>query len=236
MDLSTILMRTLFTYFFILLLLRLMGKRELGKLSVFDVVISIMLAEMAALAIEEVDKPALTFYLPMALIAILEIGFAYISLKSKRFRDFVDGSADMIIENGEIREDAMKRNLMTMDDLMVHLRQSKIKNLADVEFAILEPTGKVSVFPKLEKETVTRGDMGLPKPRQVSPVNYTGLPIPLILDGKIRDEALQRIGQNKFWLKKEIRKHGIKDVRDISFCSIDERGIMFIDKKDKSPV
>nr|WP_206768005.1 DUF421 domain-containing protein [Brevibacillus formosus] len=228
-----VLLRTLFSYFFLLILVRLMGKRELGKLSVFDVVISIMLAEMAALAIEDVDKPALRFYLPMLLIALLEVVFAYVSLKSKKFRDTVDGSADLIIENGQIREHAMRRNRLNMDDLMVHLRQKDVKNIADVEFALLEPTGQMSVFLKEQKDKVTREDLSLMKKQQVGPVSYRGLPIPLILDGKVRTEALNKIGQNELWLKREIRKYGIKDIREVSFCSVDERGIMYLDKKDK---
>ncbi|MGZ0052758.1 DUF421 domain-containing protein [Brevibacillus gelatini] len=232
-EISTVLLRTLFSYLFLLILLRMMGKRELGKLSVFDVVISIMLAEMAAMAIEDVEKPGLQFYLPMLLIALLEIVMAYISLKSKKFRDVVDGSADMIIENGEIREQAMRRNRLNMDDLLVHLRQKNVKNIADVEYAMMEPTGQMSVFLKQDKEPLTRGDIGLPKEKPVSPVSYKGLPIPLILDGKVRQEALQKIGQNQLWLKREIRKYGIKDIREVSFCSIDEQGIIYIDKKDK---
>ncbi|XVN72115.1 DUF421 domain-containing protein [Brevibacillus gelatini] len=232
-EISMVLLRTLFSYFFLLILLRMMGKRELGKLSVFDVVISIMLAEMAAMAIEDVEKPGLQFYLPMLLIALLEIVMAYISLKSKKFRDVVDGSADMIIENGEIREQAMRRNRLNMDDLLVHLRQKNVKNIADVEYAMMEPTGQMSVFLKQDKEPLTRGDLGLPKEKPVSPVSYKGLPIPLILDGKVRQEALQKIGQNQLWLKREIRKYGIKDIREVSFCSIDEQGIIYIDKKDK---
>nr|WP_217366956.1 DUF421 domain-containing protein [Brevibacillus sp. AF8] len=228
-----VLLRTLFSYFFLLILVRLMGKRELGKLSVFDVVISIMLAEMAALAIEDVDKPALRFYLPMLLIALLEVAFAYLSLKSKKFRDTVDGSADLIIENGQIREHAMRRNRLNMDDLMVHLRQKDVKNIADVEFALLEPTGQMSVFLKEQKEKVSREDLALMEKPQVGLVSYKGLPIPLILDGKVRTEALNKIGQNELWLKREIRKYGIKDIREVSFCSIDERGIMYLDKKDK---
>lgn len=233
MELITILMRTLFTYFFLLVLLRLMGKRELGKLSVFDVVISIILAELATLGIENVEKPAMHFLLPMLLIALLEVGAALLSLKSKKFRDVVDGSADMIIENGEIREDAMKRNRMNLDDLMVHLRQKSIKNLADVEFALLEPTGQMSVFPKRDKEPLTRGDLHAPATQpQSTGVAFTGMPIPLVMDGEIRQEALRKVGKNTFWLKQELRKHGIKDVRQVTFCSIDNRGILFIDKKD----
>jgi uncharacterized membrane protein YcaP (DUF421 family) len=233
MELVTILMRTVFTYFFILVLLRLMGKRELGKLSVFDVVISIMLAEMAVLAIDNVDQEAIKFYVPMALIALLEIAMSFLSMKSKKIRDLVDGSADVIIENGQIREEAMRRNRLNLDDLMVHLRQKNISNIAEVEFAVLEPTGQMSVFPKQELHPVTRKDLGFPNPQPVVPLSYSGLPIPLILDGKVRDEALKKIGQNQLWLKREIRKYGIKDIRDVSFCSIDDRGIMYLDKKDK---
>ncbi|MGG4497838.1 DUF421 domain-containing protein [Brevibacillus reuszeri] len=232
-GLSTALLRTLFSYFFLLIIMRMMGKRELGKLSVFDVVISIMLAEMAAMAIEDVDKPAILYYIPMLLIGLLEIGLAYFALKSKKFRDVVAGSADLIIENGEIREHAMRRNRLNMDDLMVHLRQKNVKNIADVEFAVMEPTGQMSVFLKQPKDTVKREDMEIPESKSVGPVFFKGLPIPLILDGKVRDEALKKIGQNELWLKREIRKYGIKDVRDVSFCSIDDRGIMYLDKKDK---
>lgn len=235
-DLTTALLRTLFSYFFLLVLLRFMGKRELGKLSVFDVVISIMLAEMAVLAIEEIEKPASLFYIPMMLIGVLEIIMAYISLKSKKVRDVVDGSADVIIENGEIREGAMRRNRLNMDDLMVHLRQKNVKNIADVEFAVLEPTGQMSVFLKERKDPVTREDLGIYERESFAPVSYKGLPIPLILDGKVRMEALQKIGQNELWLKREIRKYGIKDIREVSFCSIDERGIIYLDKKDKAPL
>ncbi|MGD8188861.1 DUF421 domain-containing protein [Brevibacillus ginsengisoli] len=208
-------MRTLFTYFFILILHRLMGKRELGKMSVFDVVISIMLAEMAVLVIVDVNRPAILFYLPMMLIAGLEIVMAFLSLKSKKIRDWIDGQPEMIMENGEIRDEAMRRNRLSMDDLLLKLRQKDVKSLADVEFAILETNGELSVFPKEQKLT-------------------TGLSVPLIIDGEIREEALQRIGQNKFWLKKEIRKYGVKSAKEVSFCSIDSRGIMFIDKKDPS--
>ncbi|WP_411503999.1 DUF421 domain-containing protein [Brevibacillus centrosporus] len=235
-DMTTALLRTLFSYFFLLLMLRVMGKRELGKLSVFDVVISIMLAEMAVLAIEEIEKPAILFYIPMLLIGLLEFLMAYISLKSKKVRDVVDGSADLIIENGEIREAAMKRNRLNMDDLMVHLRQKNVKNIADVEFALLEPTGQMSVFLKERKDPVTREDLGLFEREPVGPVSYKGLPIPLILDGRIRKEALNKIGQNELWLKREIRKYGIRDIRDVSFCSIDEHGIIYLDKKDKPPL
>jgi len=97
----------------------------------------------------------------------------------------------------------------------------------------LEPTGQMSVFLKEQKEKVTREDLALMKKLQVGPVSYKGLPIPLILDGRVRTEALSKIGQNELWLKREIRKYGIKDIREVSFCSIDERGIMYLDKKDK---
>lgn len=229
MELTTILMRTLFTYFFLLLIMRMLGKRELAKMSVFDVVISILLAEMAVLAIEEVKKPALYYYLPMLLIALLEIGFSYLFLKSKKFRDLLDGTADMIIENGEIREEAMKKNRMNYDDLIIQLRQKNVNNLADVEFAILEPTGELSVFPK--KEESGKNSSG-EEPIDTLPF-YQGLPVPLIVDGVVREDGLKKIGRNQFWLHSEIRKRGIRHFKDVSFCSVDEKGVLYVDKKDK---
>jgi len=232
-DLKTILLRTVLSYFILLLLMRLMGKRELGKLSVFDVVISIMLAEMAVLSIEDVKRPAIQFYLPMFLIGLMEIVAAFISMKSKKVRDIVEGTADLIIENGEIREQALRRNRLNLDDLLVHLRQKNVKNIADVEFAVLEPTGQMSVFLKPEKDFVTKSDLNVQPEPPARSVAYKGLPIPLIMDGKVRQEALKKIGQNELWLKREIRKHGIKDIRDVSFCSLDEHGVLYLDKVDK---
>lgn len=233
MELKTIMLRTLFTYFFILILLRLMGKRELAKMSVFDVVISIMLAEMAVLAIEDVEKPAYFFYLPMAGIGFLEIVMAILTLKSRRVRQWVEGSPTVLIENGQIREQALKENRINLDDLLIQLRQKNISHLADVEFAILEPTGELSVFPKREKQPVTKEDLHIAADSAVFPVRYDGLPLPLIMDGKVREDNLQRIGQNTFWLKKEIRKRGIREFREVFFCSIDSQGRLHIDKKDQ---
>ncbi len=233
MELMTILLRTLFTYFFMLLLLRLMGKRELAKMSVFDVVISIMLAEMAVLAIEDVEKPAYYFYLPMIGIGLLEIGMAFLSLKSRRMRTWIEGSPSVLIENGQIREQALRQNRINLDDLLIQLRQKNISHLADVEFAILEPTGELSVFPKREKQPVTKEELGVTAARPTVPVAHDGLPLPLIMDGKVQEDNLARIGQNTFWLKKEIRKQGIREFKEVFFCSIDSQGRLYIDKKDK---
>lgn len=231
MDMMTVITRTLFTYFFLLFLLRIMGKRELGKMSVFDVVISIMLAEMAVLAIEQVDKQAIMFYTPMLMIALLEITFSFLSLKSKKVRSMFDGKADLLIENGQIREEALKRNRVNLDDLLFKLRDKNVMNISDVEFAVLETTGEVTVKVKPEKMPVTREDLGISTSSSSFP--YKGLPLPLILDGEIREEALKKIGRNKLWLKQEIRKRGFKSTKEISLCSIDSNGQLYIDQKDR---
>ncbi|TPG84146.1 DUF421 domain-containing protein [Brevibacillus laterosporus] len=233
MELVTILMRTLFSYFFLLLIMRLMGKRELGQMSLFDVVISIMLAEMAVLAIDQVNKPLMHMFSPMILIMLLEIGMAYLFMKSKKIRQFVNGEADVLIANGEIREEALRKNRLNLDDLLIHLRQENIKNLADVEFAILETTGKVSVFTKPEKSTVTLEDLGLKvkQPQKSSSGVKVGFPIPLIMDGEVQTDALNKIGKNILWLKQELKKLRIRHANEVMFCSIDEQGKFFINKK-----
>ncbi|MCR8962137.1 DUF421 domain-containing protein [Brevibacillus laterosporus] len=232
MELLTILMRTLFSYFFLLLIMRLMGKRELGQMSLFDVVISIMLAEMAVLAIDQVEKPLLHMFSPMILIMLLEIGMAYLFMKSKKIRNFVNGEADVLIANGEIREEALKKNRLNLDDLLIHLRQENVKNLADVEFAILETTGKVSVFTKPEKSPVTLQDLGLQekKPKKSLTGVTVNFPIPLIMDGEVQTDAVEKIGKNIFWLKQELKKQGYRHTNEIMFCSIDEQGKLFVNK------
>jgi uncharacterized membrane protein YcaP (DUF421 family) len=212
-----ILLRTVFLYLFILTTFRLMGKREIGELSVLDLVVFIMLAEIASLAIEDTNKSLLNSILPMVGLVGMQILFAIISLKSKRFRDLIDGRPTIIINKGKIDEVAMKKQRYNFDDLLVQLREKDIRSISDVDFAILETSGKLSVFKKEPqgKEHTSQGELTLP----------------LIIDGNIQEENLERINKTISWLKQELKKKGAPDIRKISFCSY-EQGEFFIDKID----
>lgn len=214
-----ILLRTLFLYLLILLIFRLMGKREIGELSILDLVVYIMIAEMASLAIENTKDPLINTLLPIIILVIIQITLAMLSLKSKRFRDLVDGKPTVIINNGKIDERAMKAQRYNFDDLLLQLREKDVGNIADVEFAILEPSGKLSIFQKNQG-----GQDG-------SQQEDGNLALPLIIDGEIQEDNLKLINKTKKWLLEQLDKKGHSNPKAISFCSY-QNGRFFVDMID----
>lgn len=207
-----IIFRTIFLYGLISVIYRLMGKREIGELSVLDVVVSIMLAELAVTALEETESSLFKNVLPMLILLFLQVSLAYISLKSKRFRDIVDGQPTIIINKGKIDEAAMKRQNYNFDDLILQLRDKDIALISDVEIAILESSGHLSVFTKKDAKN--------------------GVTLPLILDGQIQYQHLKNIEKTDQWLLKELEERGYHSIEEISFCSF-EAGRFYIDIKNE---
>jgi len=231
MELLTIFMRTVFIYFTVFIVMRIMGKREIGKLSVFDLVISIMIAEIAVFVIEDIKRPLAEGLVPIVTLVAIQIGIAFVSLKNRTIRQWFDGPPSIIIEKGKINRDEMRKQRYNLDDLMIQLRQNNVTNVADVEFAILETTGKLTVLRKDDSEAAAEkpGELGdLPDKPQF---RYEGLPLPLIMDGKVQDDNLQKIEKTRFWLKNQIQAKGVSEFKDIFFCSIDHRGNLFVDRK-----
>ncbi|QWC25005.1 DUF421 domain-containing protein [Bacillus haikouensis] len=189
-----------------------MGKREIGELSILDLVVFIMIAEMAVLAIEEPADPIIHTILPMGVMVLVQFISAWFSLRSKSFREMVDGKPTVLIHNGKIDEKAMKKQRYNFDDLLLQLREKDVFNLADVEFAVLEPSGSLSV---LKKEKKSSGSLTLP----------------LILDGQVQTPHLDMMGKTAFWLRKELRERGYRDLTKISFCSF-HNGQFHIDMTD----
>ncbi|HIU11221.1 MAG TPA: DUF421 domain-containing protein, partial [Candidatus Onthocola stercorigallinarum] len=192
MELFTVLFRTLFFYFFVLIAYRIMGKREIGQLGVIDLIVSILIAELVAISIEETENPIYLTIIPIAVLVILEVLFAYISIKSRKFRTLFDGKPSLIICNGKINYKEMVKQRYSLDDLLVSLRQQGIKELDNVEYAFLEPNGELSVF-----------KYNLFKLK-------SSYPMPLILDGSIQKGALKHIHKTEAWLKSELRKQAYK--------------------------
>lgn len=212
-----ILWRTLFLYLLILIIFRVMGKREIGELSILDLVVFIMIGELAVVAIERTSEPLFHTIVPMVLLMFIQITLAIFSLKSKKFRDLVDGKPSIIINRGKIDESAMRKQRYNFDDLMTQLREKDIRSISDVEFAILESSGSLSVIKKLKnsQEEPQSGD----------------ITIPLIIDGAIEEENLNQINKTNLWLRQELKKKGYRDIKKISFCSY-ENGKFFIDTQD----
>ena len=214
----TIIFRTIFFYVLILLIFRLMGKREIGELSILDLVVFIMIGEMAVVSIDNPKRPLIETIIPMVLLMLIQIALATLSLKSKRFRDLVDGKPSIIINRGKIDEAAMRKQRYNFDDLLTQLREKDIRSIADVEFAILESSGSLSVIEKMNNSD------GKPQEGDIT--------IPVIIDGAIEEENLKRIDKTNLWLRQELKKMGYRDVRKISFCSY-ENGKFFVDIIDE---
>ncbi|KAA9026423.1 DUF421 domain-containing protein [Niallia endozanthoxylica] len=200
-EMFTVILRTILTYFIILLIFRFMGKREIGELSVFDLVVNIMIAEIAVMAIDETSIELMKSIVPIIMLMLIQITMARLSLKSKKFRDLVDGSPSIVINQGQIDENVMRKQRYNFDDLLQQLREKNVRNIADVEFAILEPSGKLSVFEK-EKNN-EEGDITLP----------------LIVDGVIQYDHLHIINKTELWLRQQLKQKGYLDIKKISFCS-----------------
>jgi len=205
-----IISRTFLTYGVIVLFFRLMGKREIGELSLLDVVISIMMAEMAVIVIEDPSKPMYASIIPMFVLVVIQRVTAHISLKSKKFRDWFEGKPSVLILNGKIDKKEMQSHRYNFDDLILQLHEKGIKCVQDVEYAILEPSGKLSVFPKEKPES-------------------TGFVHLLVADGEIMEDALKMIDKSKEWLKRELSKQGYDHIEKIFYCTLDDANRWYID-------
>lgn len=259
-HITTHIFLTVLMYIFIFLSMRIMGKREIGKLSVFDLTISIMIAEIGVFVIEDIERPIYDGIVPMATLVLIQVIVAQLSLKSRKLRLLVDGKPSILISDGKLHRGEMRRQRYNIDDLLLQLRGQNIVSPADVEFAILETSGQLTVIEKNKGVTSSNqsgnssvsaeqkqknedpqssGDsesqdssenqdksasVKLPKHK----IRYEGLPIPLIMDGKVQDRNLEMIGKNRFWLRTQIRQKGVSDFRDVFLCSVDHKGEIYI--------
>lgn len=195
MDYLILFGKSLFFYLFITIGFRLMGKREIGELSIIDFIVSIFIAELAAISIENYKDSMLFSIIPISTLIIIQIITAKISLKSSIFRDALDGNPSVIINRGKVNFKEMVKQRYNMDDLLSQLRSQSIKCIEDVDYAILESNGKLSIFEKSFNK------------------DY---PLPLILDGKVDDDVLLQIGKSRSWLDKRLEREGYK-VEDIFY-------------------
>lgn len=218
--LGTIFLRTILIYFVVFLVMRLMGKREIGKLSIFDLVISIMIAEMAVIIVEDPSKHVFEGILPILTLMLIQIAFAWITLKSQKVREWMDGVPSILIDKGKINEREMRKQKYNLDDLILQLRTKNVTDIRDVEFAILETNGTLNVVEKQDTK------------KKKQQIRYEGLPLALIKDGKIQEKELEKIGKTRFWLKKELQDRGVKDMKDILYCSINHDQEFYIVHKD----
>ncbi|WP_338555297.1 DUF421 domain-containing protein [Paenibacillus sp. KS-LC4] len=251
MEFLALVLRTILIYFIVFLIMRFMGKREIGKLSVFDLVISVMIAEIAVIVIEDLDRTMWEGIVPMVILMLVQVGMAYVALKNRKLRLLFDGKPSIIMAKGKLNRDVMRKQRYNLDDLMLQLRENQITRISDVEFAILETSGKLSVIPKnndeapsemTEEHLFTEPELNsssssseAEQNAKVIPPKYRFeiLPIPLIMDGKVQDENLVKLEKTRFWLKNVLQNEGVTDFKEVFLCTIDHKGKLFLDKTKK---
>lgn len=190
-----------------------MGKREIGELSIQDFVVSILMAELAAICIEKFNDPISYTLFPIILLCILELLVGFISLRNNKIRSIVEGKPVLIINKGKICYREMIKQRYTMDDLLLELRNKEIKNIKDVEYAILENNGNLNIF---QYDNLIQNDY---------------YPFPLILDGVIQYDTLDNINKSDEWLIKYLNKRNI--FLDEIFYAFYKGGKIYIISKDE---
>lgn len=188
-----ILSRTILFYILMIILYRVMGKREVSELKIGDLVVSILVANIVAMGIENYDDNLLMTILPVVLLSIMQIILSKIAFKYERVRVFIDGEPSVIINRGKVNFNEMLKQRYNLDDLLMELRSNEIKSIEEVDYAILEVSGRLSIFRKN---------------------NNKEYPLPVILDGKVDEDVLLQIGKDREWLEDVIEKEGylLKDI------------------------
>ena len=216
--------RSIFLYIIVLIVMRLMGKREIGQLQPFELAISIMIADLATIPMTEIGIPIFNGIIPILGLLLMHLIISIINLKSLKGREIICGKPTILIYRGKIDERALKKERFTINELQEKLRGNNIVNLGDVEYAILETSGEVTIIQKPEK----RGT--IPEDFNIKP-DYEGIPYDLVIDGKIMNKNLKSIGKNYSWLKKQVEKFGIKP-EEALVVTIDGKGQIFCQKKE----
>jgi len=221
----TLLIRTLLIYFILVFAIRLMGKRQIGELQVSEFIISIILSEIAATPIMNRSMPFLYAVLPILLLLSVEVILSFVLLKSNRLKRIFYGSPSVIIRKGTLVQKELRRNRMELDELMSSLRQKGFSDLADVEYAILEENGQLSVFPKADRAPATPKNLSLT-------VRECGIAHVCVIDGQIITENLRLTSWNKSRLLAEIEaRHAT--LSDVFLMTVDDgESVTLIKKED----
>lgn len=190
MEYLIVIYRTILFYIVITLIYRLMGKREIGRLGIVDLIVSILIAELAAMSIDSRNDSVWLAIVPIGLLGLIEVISAYISLKNAKVRNLFDGKVSVIINRGKINFKEMVNQRYSLDDLLSQLREKDIRSIEEVDYAVLEVNGKLSVFKK-------NGN------------SYGEYPLPLILDGVIDEDTLHQVQKNKEWVIDTLEKENV---------------------------
>ena len=219
-------LRAIIIYIFVLLVMRLMGKREIGQLQPFELAISIMIADLASIPMSDIGTPILNGLIPILGLLVMHLLISVFNMKSLKFREVICGKPSILIYRGKIDEKILKKERFTINELEERLRSNNIFNIGDVEYAILETSGQITVIQKPDKRTTIPADFNIIP-------EYEGIPYDLVIDGKIMHENLKAIGKDEIWLEREVKKFKIRP-EEALVVTFDGKGQIFCQAKEKN--
>ena len=212
MEYIQIVFRIIIYYFFIVLIYRIMGKREVGQLGIIDLIVSILIAELVTISVEDTNKSMFTSIIPIVVLVILQILLSYASLKKPKIRSILDGDPSFIIQNGHVKYKEMIKQKYNLDDLLTQLREKGYRSIEEIEYAILENNGTLSVFPYKDKKS-------------------TPIPMPIILDGKIQYSTLEKLKKDKLFIMQKLKSSKLT-LKDIFYAFYKDKNFYIITYND----
>lgn len=220
--------RTIILYLLIIAGIRLMGKRQVGELEPSELVLALLIADLAAVPMQDFGIPLLTGIIPILTLLCITMIISVISMKSVKFRALLCGRPSIIVENGVLHQQEMAKNRFTVDELMEELRMKGITDISTVKYAILETNGQISVLPYANQKPPIAKDMNVT-------VQEAGLPAVIISDGRILEHNLKLRGYDRNWLNKQLSAHGVKKIEEVYLLAADELGqVYFAHKEDRT--
>ncbi|UFJ43183.1 DUF421 domain-containing protein [Brevibacillus humidisoli] len=223
-DWINILLRSLFALAYLFLLAKVIGKRQIRQVTYIEYIVGITFGSIAAFIATDLEGNLVHGIIALTVFGLFPIVTEWLSIKSKRLRDFFEGRGTVLIKHGKVMEDSLKQERLTIDDLLEQLRAKNVFKVADVEFAVMEPSGEISVLLKAENQPLTAKKAGL----SVAPVTE---PQTVIMDGVIMDEPLATVGLSRSWLKTELTKIGVAQ-ENVFLGQVDETGQLYLDLYD----
>lgn len=216
--------RVTIIYILVLLVMRLMGKREISQMQPFELVIAIMIADLAAVPMSDTGIPITSGIVPILALLLFQLVISIVNIKSITLRKIFCGKPRILIYRGRIDENALKKEKITINELQEQLRRENVFSLGNVEYAILETNGEISIISKPGKRNLVVEDLNIE-------AEYEGIPYDLIIDGKIMYDNLKQIGKDENWLNKELKK--LKSIPEKTLIfTLDGKGQIFFQEKE----
>ncbi len=220
------LIRLFIIYFLTIFSFRLMGKRQVGELQLSELVCAIFISELATLPVGNKSTPLIYGIIPIIFLVSSEVIISFLSTKFVSVKKIFDSSPDILIDKGTLKESALLKARMTVEELLSQLRQQGVSNISEVYYAILESNGKLSIIQKSEYKPLTPHDSNIQ-------VSENGVDHAIIIDGKINQAAMTAVGKKEEWLIKEVKKQGYQKIEEIFLMTLDESGNIYTVRRNK---